>query len=40
MPFSGDGIVPTVQGQIYQERWLLVPKGSEIESRMDVFSDY
>ena len=25
------------KGRIYQERWLLVPKGSKIESRMDVF---
>jgi hypothetical protein len=37
MPFSGDGIIPTGQARIYQERWLLLPKGSEIELRMDVF---
>ena len=30
-------IVRDGQGRIYQERWLLVPKGSKIESRMDVF---
>ena len=24
------------KGRIYQERWLLVPKGSKIQSRMDV----
>jgi hypothetical protein len=25
------------RGRIYQERWMLVPKGSKIESYMDVF---
>jgi hypothetical protein len=25
------------RGRIYQERWLLVPKGGDIKSRMDVF---
>ncbi|MBB5317792.1 hypothetical protein [Tunturibacter empetritectus] len=29
-------IVRDGRGRIYQERWLLVPKGSKIESRMDV----
>jgi len=24
-------------GRIYQERWLLVPKGGKIQSRMDIF---
>jgi hypothetical protein len=30
-------IVRDGKGRIYQERWLLVPKGSKMESRMDVF---
>jgi hypothetical protein len=30
-------IVRDSKGRIYQERWLLVPKGSKIESKMDVF---
>jgi hypothetical protein len=30
-------IVRDSRGRIYQERWLLVPKGSKVESRMDVF---
>ncbi len=25
------------KGRIYQERWILVPKGSKIESHMDIF---
>jgi len=29
-------IVRDGKGRIYQERWLLVPKGSKIQSRMDV----
>ena len=30
-------IVRDGKGRIYQERWLLVPKGSKIKSEMDVF---
>jgi hypothetical protein len=30
-------IVRDGKGRIYQERWLLVPKGGKMESRMDVF---
>jgi hypothetical protein len=30
-------IVRDGKGRIYQERWVLVPKGSKIESWMDVF---
>jgi hypothetical protein len=30
-------IVRDGQGRIYQERWILVPKGSKIESQMDIF---
>jgi hypothetical protein len=30
-------IVRDGKGRIYQERWILVPKGGKIESRMDVF---
>jgi hypothetical protein len=30
-------IVRDGKGRIYQERWILVPKGSKIESHMDVF---
>src|SRR5258707_264797 len=24
-------------GRIYQERWILVPKGSKVQSHMDIF---
>ena len=30
-------IVRDSQGRIYQERWLLVPKGGKVKSRMDIF---
>jgi hypothetical protein len=30
-------IVRDSKGRIYQERWLLVPKGSDIKSQMDIF---
>ena len=30
-------IVRDSKGRIYQERWILVPKGSKIKSQMDVF---
>jgi hypothetical protein len=30
-------IVRDSKGRIYQERWMLVPKGGAIKSRMDVF---
>jgi hypothetical protein len=30
-------IVRDGKGRIYQERWILVPKGGKIKSRMDVF---
>ncbi len=30
-------IVRDSKGRIYQERWILVPKGSQIKSYMDVF---
>ena len=30
-------IVRDSNGRIYQERWLLVPKGGSLKSRMDVF---
>ncbi|MGA2537020.1 MAG: hypothetical protein ABSF53_13470 [Terracidiphilus sp.] len=30
-------IVRDSKGRIYQERWILVPKGGKIESRMNVF---
>ena len=30
-------IVRDSKGRIYQERWILVPKGGKIKSRMDVF---
>jgi hypothetical protein len=30
-------IVRDSRGRIYQERWILVPKGGDIKSRMDVF---
>lgn len=30
-------IVRDSKGRIYQERWILVPKGSNIQSHMDVF---
>jgi hypothetical protein len=30
-------IVRDSQGRIYQERWVLVPKGGKIKSRMDIF---
>jgi hypothetical protein len=30
-------IVRDSKGRIYQERWILVPKGSKIKSSMDVF---
>jgi hypothetical protein len=31
------GIMRDSSGRIYQERWILVPKGSKIKSHMDVF---
>lgn len=30
-------IVRDSKGRIYQERWILVPKGSKVKSHMDVF---
>jgi hypothetical protein len=30
-------IVRDSEGRIYQERWVLVPKGGKIKSRMDIF---
>jgi hypothetical protein len=30
-------IVRDSRGRIYQERWLLVPKGGDIKSQMDIF---
>jgi len=30
-------IVRDSKGRIYQERWILVPKGSKIKSHMDIF---
>jgi hypothetical protein len=30
-------IVRDSKGRIYQERWILVPKGSKIKSQMDIF---
>ena len=30
-------IVRDSKGRIYQERWILVPKGGKIKSRMDIF---
>ena len=45
-PMSGGGnftvtnqrrIVRDSKGRIYQERWILVPKGSDIKSHMDIF---
>jgi hypothetical protein len=30
-------IVRDGRGRIYQERWILVPKGGDVKSRMDIF---